>query len=113
MGQRLLLGQDQLEPAAHDPRPLLGGLAVPERQGALGGGDGAARFARAHVGRMAQKIAGRRVAHGENRAALGVDPRPIDESLLAEQAGLAQNASFLPLELRRFSRLAGRGALLI
>ena len=85
-GEVVGVGHDQLEPAAQDRRPLLGGLGPPGRQRPLGGLDRPARLGHADAGHGADGLAVGRVGDLDGLAVVGVDPRAVDVALLAEQA---------------------------
>ena len=82
--------EHQVVPAAQDGAALLGRAAAPARPGRLGRVDGAARFVRAHVGHVADHLAGGGVGDGEGGAAVGVAPAAGEEGLLAQEGGAFQ-----------------------
>ncbi len=93
LGQRLALfahhdrreivgvGQDRVEPGAQDRAALLAGLGAPGGQGRARRRDGAPGLGRAEIGHGRDRVAIRRVVHGEALAAIGGDPGAGDEGL--------------------------------
>ncbi|MCY1365359.1 hypothetical protein D9M69_522030 [compost metagenome] len=86
--QVVLVLDDQFEPATQLGRTLLGGQRTPGRQRFVGSFDRTAGFGSAHFRHGAQNFARCRVVDLDRLTIVRIDPRAIDEGLLAEQLGV-------------------------
>ena len=84
----LLVRHHQVEPAAHDGRALLRGLAAPRRKRARGRVDRGAGFRAPEPRHGAEDLAGRRVVDVDHAARAGVHPGAVDVAGFTEQPGI-------------------------
>ena len=89
-GEVVGVGDHQVEPLAQQRRALLGEQPAPGGQRRFGRVDRAPGLGRTHVGRggHARTIGG--VVDVEALAAIGLDPRAVDVSRLAQQGGILE-----------------------
>ena len=90
IGQILLMGVQQLEPAAQDHGARLGGLRPPARQCSSSSGNGAPGFIRATGRHLTESLAAGRIVNGQSGAVRGADPATVHIAVFPEQARVAQ-----------------------
>ena len=86
-GDVVAIGDDEVEPASQDPRPLLGQRLRPRAEGALSGFDRVNRLRFAKARRFGENGAGRRV--GDRTGPLS-NPFAVDQALAFEERRIGE-----------------------